>query len=124
MATREAAKSFEDLLVWQKAHQVVLLVYEFSALFPRSETYGLTSQLRRAAVSVAANIAEGFRRQRRPDKARMVNIAQASLEECRYYLILAADLSYGGNAELVKQMDEVGRMLNAYTKAVASDSNF
>ncbi len=67
---REPAKSFQDLIVWQKAHQFVLEVYEISKDFPKSELYGLISQLRRAAVSIAANIAQG------------------SLEECRYYLIL------------------------------------
>jgi len=121
MPEREPAKSFEDLVVWQKAHQVVLRVYDFSAAFPKAETYGLTSQLRRTAVSVAANIAEGFRRHGKPDKVRMMNIAQGSLEECRYYLILAADLNYGRNMDLMKQVEEVGRILTVYTKAVVSD---
>lgn len=57
-----AARSFEDLIVWQKAHKFVLSVYELSSNFPKSETYGLTSQLRRAAVSIPANIAEGFKK--------------------------------------------------------------
>src|SRR5437764_10740753 len=111
MTDRAAAKSFQELVVWQKAHQLVLAVYEFSGLFPKSELYGLTSQLRRATVSVAANIAEGFRRKHKPDKARMLNIAQASLEECRYYLILAADLNYGQHETLLKQVEEVSRIL-------------
>ena len=118
MAEREAAKSFEDLMVWQKAHQVVLHVYEFSAIFPKTELYGLTSQLRRAAVSVAANIAEGFRRQRRPDKARMLNIAQGSLEECRYYLILVKDLGYGQTVELNSLLEEVSKLLTSYRSAI------
>jgi len=115
------AKSFQDLVVWQKAHQVVLAVYQLSGLFPKTELYGLTSQFRRAAVSVAANIAEGFRRQGKPDKARMLNIAQASLEECRYYLILAVDLNYGQHETLMQQIEEVSRMLDAYTRAVVAD---
>jgi four helix bundle protein len=117
---RSAAKSFRDLLVWQKAHRFVLEVYGFSAAFPKSELYGLTSQLRRAAVSVPANICEGFRRQRKPDKARFMNIAQSSLEECRYYLILAEDLKYGQNGELMAQVEEVSRMLDVYARAIAA----
>ena len=89
------AKSFEQLIVWQKVHRFVLGVYRFTEKFPHSETYGLTSQLRRAAVSIPANIAEGFKKRGRADKVRFLNIAQGSLEECRYYLILAKDLNYG-----------------------------
>ncbi len=63
-------------------------------IFHKEETYGLTSQLRQAAVSIAANIAEGFKKKGKPDKVRFMNIAQGSLEECRYYLILAKDLGY------------------------------
>jgi four helix bundle protein len=90
---RSAARSFRDLLVWRKAHEFVLAVYPFTAAFPKSETYGLALQLRRAAVSIAANIAEGFRRRGKADKARFLNMAEGSLEECRYYLILSAILS-------------------------------
>jgi four helix bundle protein len=86
------AKSFQDLLVWQKAHRLVLEVYRPTKTFPRDEQYGLTSQMRRAAVSIPANIAEGFKRKGRADKGRFINTAQASLEETRYYLILARDL--------------------------------
>ncbi len=117
---RERAKTFEDLILWQKAHQFVLAVYRYSSTFPRTETYGLVSQLRRAAVSIPANIAEGFKRAGRADKARMLNIAGGSLEECRYYLILANDLNYGATDELISQVDEVGRILAAYTKAILS----
>ena len=88
-------QSFRDLIVWQKAHQFVLDAYKISQGFPREEIYGLTSQFRRAAVSVAANIAEGFKKRGQPDKARFLNIAHGSLEECRYYLILISDLGYG-----------------------------
>jgi four helix bundle protein len=82
---RSPAKTFEDLIVWQKAHRFVLAVYRFSDAFPKSETYGLTSQLRRATISIAANIAEGFKKKGRVDKARFMNISQGSIEECRYY---------------------------------------
>jgi four helix bundle protein len=84
-----AARTFRDLQVWRKAHEFVLAAYSYTADFPKHEIYGLTSQMRRASVSIPANIAEGFRRQGRADKARFMNMAQGSLEECRYYLILA-----------------------------------
>ena len=66
---RLPARSFQDLIVWQRAHEFVLGVYRISKVFPREEIYGLTSQFRRAAVSIPANIAEGFKKKRRPDKA-------------------------------------------------------
>ena len=91
---REPARSFQDLIVWQKAHAFVLQVYEATRRFPKEELYGLSSQFRRAAVSIPANIAEGFRKQSKQDKARFLNISEGSLEECRYYLILAHDLGY------------------------------
>ena len=96
----------------------MLGVYRFSAEFPRSEVYGLASQLRRAAVSTLANISEGFRRRGKADKARFMNIAQGSLEECRYYLILARDLNYGESGELMRQLDEVSRRLSVYSQAI------
>ena len=112
------AKSFEQLIVWQKAHQLALETYRFTGSFPRSEIYGLTSQLRRAAVSVPANIAEGFKKRGRPDKVRFLNIAQGSLEECRYYLILAKDLNYGDTAKLQPQLEEVSKLLEAYAAKI------
>jgi four helix bundle protein len=118
MPTPRPAKSFRDLIVWQKAHHFVLAIYAFTAAFPRQETYGLSSQMRRAAVSIPANIAEGFRRRGRPDKARYMNIAEGSLEECRYYLILAKDLGYGDPADLNATLEEVSRLLDAYARAL------
>ena len=112
------AKSFQQLIVWQKAHQFVLGVYRFTELFPRSETYGLTSQFRRASVSIPANIAEGFKKRGRADKARFLNIAQASLEECRYFLILAKDLNYGDTTQLQPQLEEVSKLLEAYSAKI------
>lgn len=108
------SKTFEDLIVWQKAHQFVLSAYKLSRHFPTEERYGLTSQLRRAAVSIPANIAEGFKKTGKTDKLRFYNIAQGSLEECRYYLRLAADLEYGENPQLKAALVEVSRMLDAY----------
>ena len=115
---REPARSFEDLLVWQKAHALVLNVYKMSKGFPKDETYGLRSQLRRAAVSVPANIAEGFKRRKKPDKARALNIAEGSLEEARYLLRLARDLGYTTDERLHNDAREVGRMLGAYARAL------
>lgn len=111
------AKTFEDLVVWQKAHALVLLVYRLSADFPRTETYGLTSQLRRAAVSIPANIAEGFKKRGRADKLRFLNIAQGSLEEVRYYLILSQDLKYMTDTQLQPLLEEVSRLLDSYMRA-------
>ena len=119
---RRAARTFEDLLVWQKAHDLVLSVYKLTATFPKSETYGLSIQMRRAAVSVPANIAEGFRKRGKPDKARFMNTAEGSLEETRYYLRLAQDLRYGQTAPILRQVEEISRLLDAYSKAIlASD---
>jgi four helix bundle protein len=117
---RPAALSFRDLQVWRKAHEFVLGVYPFTANFPKHELYGLSQQLRRAAVSVPANIAEGFRRRGKPDKARYMNIAEGSLEECRYYLILAQDLGYGDTTKLSSTADEISRALGAYAAAILS----
>jgi four helix bundle protein len=112
------ARTFQDLVVWQKAHRFVVGIYSLTASFPKQEIYGLTNQLRRAAVSVPANIAEGFRRRGRADKARFLNIAEASLDECKYYLILAKDLAFCDPQELTSLVDEVVRLLSAYTRAI------
>lgn len=113
-----ASKTFEDVEVWQLAHKWVLQVYRYSEAFPKHELFGLSSQLRRAAVSVPANFAEGFKKIGLNDKLRFYNIAQGSLEECRYYLILAADLGYGETADLKIELDRIGKMLNGYMKAI------
>jgi four helix bundle protein len=119
---RPAAQSFRDLLVWRKAHDFVLAVYAFTAGFPKQETYSLALQMRRAAVSIPANIAEGFRRRRKPEKARYMNIAEGSLEESRYYLILAQDLGYGDTAQHASALEEVSRLLSAYAAAILTSS--
>jgi len=120
---RPAARSFQDLQVWRKAHEFVLGVYPFTASFPKHETYSLAQQLRRAAVSIPANIAEGFRQRGKPDKARYMNIAEGSLEECRYYLILAQDLGYGNTTRLASTAEEISRLLTAYTAAILSSGS-
>jgi four helix bundle protein len=117
------AKRFEDLVVWQKAHQFVLATYRLSRTFPRSETYGLSSQFRRAAVSIAANIAEGFKKRGKADKIRFYNIAQGSLEESRYYLILAKDLEYGDVSELRQMIEEISKLLEAYSQAILNSDS-
>ena len=123
MAISKPARTFQDLLVWQKAHRFVLAVYAFTAAFPRQETYGISLQMRRAAVSIPANIAEGFRRRGKADKARFMNMAEGSVEECRYFLILAKDLGYGDTERLAAGLEEVSRLLNAYTAAILASGS-
>jgi four helix bundle protein len=108
-----AIEKFEDLLVWQKSHILVLKIYKLTKNFPVEEKFGLVSQMRRAAVSIAANIVEGFRKRSRRDKINFYNIAQSSADELRYYVILAKDLGYLNNVDKIyPQIDEVGKMLN------------
>lgn len=120
MEDQQPAKSFRDLVMWQKAHRFVLDVYKLTEKFPNHEIYGLTSQLRRAAVSIPANIVEGFKKTGKADKARYLNIAQGSLEEYRYYLILVHDLHYGDTAKLSNELDEVGKMIEVYKQKLKS----
>ena len=120
---RAAARTFEDLVVWQKAHQFALAVYRLTRTFPRSEVYGLTSQFRRAAVSIAANIAEGFRKRGSADKVRFLNIAQGSLEESRYYLILTRDLDYGDVAEAKAVLEQTSKLLEAYSRTILNSES-
>ena len=122
-AGRTPARRFQDLTIWQRGHQLVLSAYRSTADFPPTEKNGLTAQLRRAAVSVPANIAEGFRKRGRSDKARFFNIAEGSLEEVRYYLILADDLGYMDSRRMLTDVDELSRLLDAYCrKLLASGS--
>jgi four helix bundle protein len=116
------AASFTDLVVWQKSHLLTLKVYRVSARYPKTELYGLVSQMRRAAASVPANIAEGFKRASRPDKARLLNVAQGSLEELRYFLLLAKDLEYEHDPALTGDVDEVARSLDSYRSRIVSSA--
>lgn len=117
--------SFENILAWQKAHEFVLLVYVVSRQFPEDEKYGLTSQFRRAAVSIEANIAEGYKKLSKLDKLRFLNIAQGSLEECRDYIILSRDLDYIKGEQflyLVRAIELTSKLLNGYCKGI-KDNN-
>jgi four helix bundle protein len=115
---RIPAKTFQDLEVWKNSHAFVLDVYRLTAIFPADERFGMISQFRRAAVSIPANIAEGFRKYTPADKARFFNTAEGSLEECRYYCILAQNLGYGDTLKLQKALDVIAAQLTAYLRCV------
>jgi four helix bundle protein len=115
---------YTDLKVWQRAHQLVLRLYELSAGFPTDERFGLTSQLRRAAFSVAANLAEGSRRATAGDFTRHLDIAQGSVGEVDYCLLLARDLRYVPEervAPLRVEIDEIGAMLHALRRKIEQE---
>ncbi len=113
------ARSFRDLIVWQEAHKLVLMIYHVTSSFPDNERYGLVAQMRRASVSVPANIVEGFKRRGRQDKVRFYNVAEASLEELKYYLILAHDLKLlHQDQELFHQAECVSRLLSRFIQSI------
>ena len=108
-------KTFDDLVVWQRAHQLVLDIYRATKRLPPDEQYGLVAQMRRSAVSVAANIVEGHKRRRQKEFANFIVISQGSLEELKYHIRLCRDLTYLSPdlaASLFTTADEVGRMLH------------
>lgn len=117
-----ATRRFYELDVWQAAHDFVLGVYQITEKFPKEEVFGLTSQFRRAAISIPANIAEGYAKYGSKDKVRFYNIAQGSIEECRYYLILGRDLGYQNDASLYEKLESLSRQLKAYIKGIKSNS--
>jgi four helix bundle protein len=99
--------------VWKEAHKLVLMVYRITREFPNEEKFGLVTQMRRAAVSIPANIAEGFKRRGLQDKIRFYNTSEGSLEELKYFFVLSKDLAYiSSQAELITQAETVGRLLN------------
>lgn len=110
------------MLVWQKAHSFVKSIYRLSRTFPKSEICGLTSQLRRAAISVPANIAEWFGRISIKDKMRFLDFSRGSLKECRYYLILAKDIGYCETKIVMLELDETAKLLNASMKTLKASS--
>ncbi len=112
-------KSFEDLKVWQKAHAIALEVYKLTQKYPSEEKFGLISQMRRSVVSVPANIVEGFKKRGTKDKANFYNIAQGSLEELKYYLILSKDLKYiDGNSAIICNINELEKMLAVFIEKI------
>ena len=119
------SRSFKDLECWQKAHEFVLAVYKVTKQFPEDERYGLTSQFRRAAISIAANICEGYKKLSKADKLRFMNIAQGSLEECRYYIILSLDIEYIDqpvNDRLEYLINGASWKLNGYVDGIIQNS--
>jgi four helix bundle protein len=112
-------QDFKDLEVWKKAHQLTLKIYKNSMKFPDEELYGLTSQIRRASVSIPTNIAEGRGRGSDPDFARFLRIAMGSANELEYLLILTNDLKIlneNNSRQLLNSLTEVKRMLNTFIK--------
>lgn len=117
--------TFQSLIVWQKGHQLILDIYRKTKSFPEDERFGLVSQMRRAAISITANIAEGYRKMGKKDKLRFFNTSQGSLSETYNYLILSRDLEYITNEEynsFETQIEEVDRILNAYCSKISKDS--
>lgn len=117
-------QSFKDIVAWQRAHSFVLQVYHATRNYPVEERFGLCSQFQRAAVSIPANIAEGYRKLSHADKLRLLNITQGSLEECRYYILLSKDLHYiteDKHNELTRSIEDVSRLLNAYCKGIVAN---
>ena len=116
---------FQRVIAWQKAHDFVLKVYRVTKGFPEDERFGLSSQFRRAAVSIEANIAEGYKKLSKADKLRFLNIAQGSMEECRDYIVLSRDLDYINEQEyeeLKKLSEYASRMINAYCDGIINNS--
>jgi four helix bundle protein len=112
---------FTELRVWQRSHALALDVYRITATFPEAERFGIISQVRRAAVSIASNIAEGAKRQSRREYVRFLNVAEGSLAETESLLRLSLDLGLTDDAvvgELVKEAEEISRMLHVFRQAV------
>lgn len=119
------AYSFENIIAWQKAHAFVLFVYRVTRHFPKDEIFGLTSQFRRAAVSIEANIAEGYKKLSKADKLRFFNISQGSLEECRDYIILSRDLDYISQIEFEELhigLVTTSKFLNSYCETIVNNN--
>ncbi|HBX68517.1 MAG TPA: four helix bundle protein [Chloroflexi bacterium] len=115
------ARNFRKIIAWQEADNLVIEVYKLTGSFPSEERYGLTSQLRRAAMSVAANIAEGSGRSTLKDFLRFLYNAQGSLSEVEYYLHIAQRLNYLSEEEIKpveNQRTKVGRLLNGFIRSI------
>ncbi|MDR9761721.1 four helix bundle protein [Rhizobium redzepovicii] len=119
--TNGKISSYRDLKVWQFAIELSVVCYEVTRTFPREEIYGMTSQIRRSSVSVAANIAEGYGRENRGSFAQFLKIAQGSLKELETHLIIAGRigvLQASALDELLDQCDEIGKMLGSLIRSV------
>ena len=117
-------RDFRQFKVWEKAHGLSLAIYKATSNFPQQELFGLTSQLRRAAASIPANIAEGCGRSGEPELARFLTIALGSASELEYHIILSTDLCYLNKTvsqQLFKQVTEVKRMLTSLVKKLKAD---
>ncbi len=112
-------QTYKDIIAWQKSHELVLFVYQLTEKFPKSELFGLVSQMRRCAVSIPSNLAEGFKRKHLNDSLHFYNISQGSLEELRYQLLLSKDLKYIKDEEYQKAetlADEAAKLIYSWIK--------
>ena len=117
--------SFEQVIAWQKAHIFTVMVYQMTRTFPKEELFGLTSQFRRAAISIEANIAEGYKKLSKADKLRFLNISEGSLAECRNYIILSKDLAFIDEAQytqLYYTIEETSKLLTAYSVGIINNN--
>lgn len=118
----EKIKSFTDLVAWKEAHKLALFIYEITKSFPKEEVYGLTNQIRRAAVSVSSNIAEGFSRRTNADKNQFYHQSLASLTELQNQLLIARDVGYLKNVDFNRVADQtiiVSKLINSLIKFVS-----
>jgi|ERR1051326_3571746 four helix bundle protein len=114
-----AIQTFSEIIAWRKSHELVLAVYQLTAKYPKHELFGLISQSRRCAVSIPSNIAEGFKRRSKNDSIHFYNMAEASLEELKYQILLARDLKYITEVEYNEALElaeEVRRLINGWIK--------
>ena len=114
-------ENFRKLKVWEKSHDLVLNVYKITKDYPKTELYGLVSQMRRASISVVANIVEGTKRKTSADRRHFLVMSQTSLEELKYYFLLSLDLKYiviDTKAILIEKAREIGRMLTGLSKSI------
>lgn len=119
-------KSYRDLLVWQKAHRLVIKIYILTRKFPKEELYCLVSQMRRAAISVASNIVEGSSRRTRKDFSNFLITALGSLNELEYQVMLSLELGYITSSEAGETqplLEEVGRMLNGLINSIRNSDH-
>ena len=117
----ENEKGYKRLNVWKEAHNLVLLVYKVTNVFPKEELFGLTSQLRRASISVPANIVEGYARSSKNELLQFLSIARGSLAECEYYIHLSRDLDYINDSEFALLEDKrhtVGDLLHGFAASI------